>query len=142
MIQDFATVILGEDPRNIEKIWDKIYRKTFWGLGGGTIISAGMSAIDIALWDIKGKAWASLSTSSWAGRRTGSCALTQARSSLAGGRPDVPGEKSLMITPEDYANAAKKAMAEGYTAVKVDPLAFKRPRTRRARPLEDHRASG
>ena len=30
---------------------------TFWGLGGGTIVSAGMSAIDIALWDIKGKAF-------------------------------------------------------------------------------------
>ena len=57
MIQDFAEVILGENPMNSEKIWEKIYRTTFWGLGGGTIVSAGMSAIDIALWDIKGKAF-------------------------------------------------------------------------------------
>ena len=33
MIQDFATVIVGEDPRNIEKIWDKIYRKTYRAAG-------------------------------------------------------------------------------------------------------------
>ncbi len=55
IIQDFGEVILGEDPMKIEKIWEKLYRNTFWGLGGGTIISAGMSAVDIALWDIKGK---------------------------------------------------------------------------------------
>lgn len=29
-----------------------------------------------------------------------------------------------MVTPEDYANAARKAMAEGYTAIKVDPVGF------------------
>lgn len=27
-----------------------------------------------------------------------------------------------MVTPEQYAEAAKKAMAQGYTAVKVDPV--------------------
>ncbi len=124
MIQDFATVILGEDPRNIEKIWDKIYRKTFWGLGGGTIISAGMSAIDIALWDIKGKALGVPVYQLLGGQTNRKLRAYASQIQFGWGTPDVPGEKSLMITPEDYANAAKKAIAEGYTAVKVDPLAL------------------
>lgn len=33
MIQDFAEVILGEDPMNSEKIWEKIYRTHSGGLG-------------------------------------------------------------------------------------------------------------
>ena len=31
-------------------------RESFWGLGGGPILYSAMSAIDTALWDIKGKA--------------------------------------------------------------------------------------
>ena len=39
-----------------EAIWEKMLRKTFWGQGGGGIFSAAMSGLDIAMWDIKGKA--------------------------------------------------------------------------------------
>lgn len=39
----------------IESIWNKLQQETFWGLGGGTVIFSAISAIDIALWDIKGK---------------------------------------------------------------------------------------
>ncbi|MGS0315041.1 mandelate racemase/muconate lactonizing enzyme family protein, partial [Escherichia coli] len=55
IIRDLAPLIVGEDPLNIEKIWEFFFRKTFWGMGGGNVFYAGMSAIDIALWDIKGK---------------------------------------------------------------------------------------
>ena len=54
MVQDLANLIIGMDPLETEKIWDKMYRTTFWGQNGGGVFSAGMSAIDIALWDIKG----------------------------------------------------------------------------------------
>lgn len=33
-----------------------MFKSSFWGMGGGAIVFAGISAIDIALWDIKGKA--------------------------------------------------------------------------------------
>lgn len=56
MIQDFAEQIIGMNPMHIEEIWETIFRKTFWGMGGGTVVSAAMSAIDIALLDLKGKA--------------------------------------------------------------------------------------
>ena len=56
MAKDLAKLTIGMDPMQNEAIWDKMQKKTFWGQGGGTVVSAGMSAIDIALWDIKGKA--------------------------------------------------------------------------------------
>ena len=55
MAKDLSRLLIGEDPMRTEYIWDKMQKKTFWGQGGGTVVSAGMSAIDIALWDIKGK---------------------------------------------------------------------------------------
>ena len=55
--RDFGEMILGMDPLAIEKIWHRLFYETFWGIGGGTVVNAGMSAIDIALWDIKGKAF-------------------------------------------------------------------------------------
>lgn len=54
--KDFARLLIGMDPFNNEQIWEKLYRNTFWGLGGGTLISAAISGLDIAIWDIKGKA--------------------------------------------------------------------------------------
>ena len=53
---DYANLILGMDPMNTEAIWDKLHRRTFWGMSGGVVPFAGLSGIDIALWDIKGKA--------------------------------------------------------------------------------------
>jgi L-alanine-DL-glutamate epimerase-like enolase superfamily enzyme len=38
-----------------EVVWDKLYKTTFWGQNGGPVVFSGISAIDIALWDIRGK---------------------------------------------------------------------------------------
>ena len=56
MIIDMARHIIGMDPMNTELIWETILKGTFWGQGGGVVVFSGMSAIDIALMDIKGKA--------------------------------------------------------------------------------------
>ena len=57
MIKNLARkILIGADPFRIEQLWDTMYRKTFWGQGGGPVVYGGMSAIDEALWDIKGKA--------------------------------------------------------------------------------------
>ena len=47
--RDYAGYIIGKDPMRIEQIWESIFRNTFWGMGSGTVIAAGMAAIDIAL---------------------------------------------------------------------------------------------
>jgi galactonate dehydratase len=45
--------VIGEDPRNIEKIWQKMYHHGFWK--GGFVHMSAISGIDQALWDINGK---------------------------------------------------------------------------------------
>jgi mannonate dehydratase len=45
--------LIGMDPRNTEDIWHFFYRGSYWKRGSVTM--AAISAIDMALWDIKGK---------------------------------------------------------------------------------------
>ena len=53
-IEHMTHHLLGEDPFNTEWLWQKLFRGDFFP--GGRINMAAQSAIDIALWDIKGKA--------------------------------------------------------------------------------------
>jgi L-alanine-DL-glutamate epimerase-like enolase superfamily enzyme len=48
-------LLIGEDPFEIERLWYKMYRKNVYSGRSGIGLHA-MSGIDIALWDIKGKA--------------------------------------------------------------------------------------
>ena len=52
MVQRF---VLGKDPSAITAIWQDIYDRSFWTRNGGAISYAALSAIEQALWDIKGK---------------------------------------------------------------------------------------
>jgi len=47
--------IVGEDPFDFEKTWDKMYWRTYGGGRRGLVLLA-ISAVDIAIWDIIGKA--------------------------------------------------------------------------------------
>ena len=49
--KELADYIIGEDPRNIERLWEKMYQRSIKHGRKGAII-ASMSGIDIALWDI------------------------------------------------------------------------------------------
>lgn len=53
MIHVFSTWLIGEDPDNIEALYNRMYRGGFYR-GGGVLCSA-ISGIEQALWDIKGK---------------------------------------------------------------------------------------
>ena len=48
-------MLIGEAPRDIDRIWQKIYRR-FTYLGNRGLVTCIISAVDIALWDVKGKA--------------------------------------------------------------------------------------
>lgn len=119
MCMDWAKLIIGMDALNNEAVWEKIFRKPFWGMGGGTIIFSGLSAIDIALWDIKGKAFG-VPVYKLLGGKTNSKLRTYA-SQL---QFDWDLKTACLVTPEEYATATKKALAQGYTCIKVDPIGF------------------
>ena len=40
MVKDFGQLIIGMDPLRSEAIREKLFRTTFWGMGGGTVINA------------------------------------------------------------------------------------------------------
>lgn len=111
MVADLARkFLIGTDPHKVEWVWDQVFRQTFWGQGGGPVIYGALSAIDQALWDIKGKA-------------TG-----VAVHELMGG---MVNEKLRLYAngwyrkanhPEEYGDAARKVVEAGYTAMKLDPF--------------------
>ena len=53
-IRDFEPLLIGRDPRLIERLWIDMYRTTFYP--SGSILASAISAVDQALWDINGKA--------------------------------------------------------------------------------------
>lgn len=120
MVQDLSNLIIGMDPLENEKIWDKMYRTTFWGQNGGGVFTAGMSAIDIALWDIKGK-YFQVPIYTLLGGKLNDNLRTYA-SQLQFGWKDTMG---AMFSIEDYVGAAQRAVKDGYDAVKVDFFTFK-----------------
>jgi L-alanine-DL-glutamate epimerase-like enolase superfamily enzyme len=48
-------LLIGEDPLDVERVWDKMYRGVIF-IGRRGIAIHAISGVDIALWDIKGKA--------------------------------------------------------------------------------------
>src|SRR5712692_2983078 len=53
-LQHFREFLLGKDPLQIGAIWHEVYRSQYFE--GGRVLAAALSAIDIALHDIVGKA--------------------------------------------------------------------------------------
>lgn len=104
-----AHAVIGEDPFETEKIWHKMYRANIYGGRRGIGIHA-MSGIDMALWDIKGKA---LKMPVW--KLLGGGFRDRIRcyaSSLFGATPKETGER------------AREFAGRGFTAVKFgwDPM--------------------
>ncbi len=54
MIEQCAQMMIGEDPFRIEHIWQNVYRGMFYPPGREKLHALG--ALEMALWDIKGKA--------------------------------------------------------------------------------------
>jgi galactonate dehydratase len=104
VIDKFRTYLIGKDPLQIEHHWQHLYRM---GPFRGSVLSGAISAVDIALWDLKGKhyeapAWDLLG---------GKCRDRVRLHLLMGGG-----------SPDEVAANARAAAEEGFTAIKFDPL--------------------
>jgi galactonate dehydratase len=93
--------IVGEDPFNIEKIFESAYRR-------GALVQA-ISGVEMALWDILGKK------------------LGQPIYNLLGGRCrdkirvyEDGFFRGAKYSPEEYAEKAREAVNKGFTAIKAD----------------------
>src|SRR5436305_3719694 len=54
LIDHVIPCIIGRDPFQTEDIWQYLYRGAYWR--GGPVTMSAIAAVDMALWDIKGKA--------------------------------------------------------------------------------------
>ncbi len=104
-VQDMEQMILGNDPLEVERCWQILYRGGFWRQG--IIGLSALSGIDQALWDIKGKE---------AGKPI---------YELLGGKVR---DRVRMYThyhgntPDELAESAQSKAAKGWTAVKTVPV--------------------
>lgn len=97
------TILEGADPTATEVLWDKMYRNAIHGRKGDNMMA--ISAVDIALWDLKGK---------WLG---------QPVYRLLGGptRDRIPAYASALgysLEPDRIKERVKDFVAQGYTATK------------------------
>jgi len=119
MICDLARILIGQDPLRIDYLWETMYKTSFWGQNGGPVVFAGIAALDIALWDIKGKYFNCPIYQLLGGKHRDK--LRCYASQLQLGWPEIGAERyELAHKTEDYAKSALKAVNEGYDAIKID----------------------
>src|SRR3954447_7516355 len=100
LVQTFREYLLGQDARQIERHWQHLYRM---GPFRGSVLSGAVSAIDIALWDIKGQQY---QAPIW---------------DLLGGSYRDKIRLHLLMgadSPETVAAEARRALEDGFTAIK------------------------
>ena len=107
-IEDIKRVLIGQDPREVERIDHELYRDSYWRVG--PVLQSAVSAIDIALWDIKAKT-CGVPVYEMLGGKVRDSIRMYANVWFAGAK-----------TPEEFAQAAKKAVSLGITALKWDPF--------------------
>lgn len=100
--------VIGSDPFNTEDLYQRMFRDDYGR--AGEIVATGISVIEIACWDIIGKA------------------LNQPVYRLLGGacrekiKAYANGWYRVERTPEEFHDAAKKVLEKGYKALKFDPF--------------------
>ncbi len=105
IVEVFKQYLIGQDPLRIEHHWQYLYRMSPFR---GTVIMGAIAAVDIALWDIKGKRF---DVPTW--ELLGGNVRDKIRLHLLSGGG----------TPEANFDAAKAAVEDGFTAMKFDPVA-------------------
>lgn len=107
-VEHIKESLVGQNPLNIEKIWHDTYRDAYWR--GGAVLMSALSAVEMALWDILGKA------------------LNVPIYQLLGGKVNdkvriyVNGWFAGAKEPKEFAEKAKIAVERGVTAMKWDPF--------------------
>ncbi|MDP6455707.1 MAG: mandelate racemase/muconate lactonizing enzyme family protein [SAR202 cluster bacterium] len=103
-IEEVKHLAIGRDPRNIHEIWNFLYFSGFLN------VTAAMSGIEMACWDILGKSLG-VPVYTLLGGKVRDRVRVYANGWYSGDR-----------TPEGFAQKAKEVVDTGYTALKFDPF--------------------
>jgi galactonate dehydratase len=115
-IDDLAPIVVGQDPRDITRIVELLNRTAFWPLG--VIGLTALSAIEQALWDIKGK---DLGQPVWA--LLGGKVRDRVRVYTHIGTGTVKIRRHSRDIPS-YCESTQELREMGYTAVKTGPVPY------------------
>lgn len=125
ILQDMAKFLIGMDPLQHEIIWQRLYHKCFWGRNGGPVIFGGISAFDIALWDIKGKAYNAPLSELLGGKQRKNLRAYASQLQDGWGTDCTPAR-----TPEEYAAVARIATGQGFDCIKMNFFMYREDGTR------------
>ena len=120
MIEDvFERHVLGADPFRIEALWRNVYGRGYTGRPDVSLMGV-VSGVEMALWDIVGKAVAKPVYELLGGK------VHERLRSYTYLYPDEPGsdtysDSPVYSSPDAAAGRALKYLAQGFTAVKFDP---------------------
>lgn len=107
-IHELSPFVIGMDPFQVESICQRLVRDVY--TEGGQVHMCAVAAIEIACWDIVGKACNQPIYNLWGGRCHGKL------------RAYANGWYRGPRTPESFAEKAKIVAGRGYTALKFDPF--------------------
>ncbi len=113
-IEDLSELVIGEDPRRVEHLWQMMYRQHFWH-GHGAVRATAIAGIDLALWDILGKVANLPCAQLWGGPVRD---YIRTYCHLGGGNMEDFYETAA-DDAKRFAELAQEAVAEGYTAFKT-----------------------
>ena len=105
--------LIGRDPLDIEAFYDRAFRESFWGRNPGVLFMGGVSGLEMALWDIMGKA---MDVPVW--RLLGGKCRDKLRLYANGWYMEARAAGKL----QGYVDAAKRVVDDGFTAMKFDPF--------------------
>ena len=111
IVRQLVDDLRGANPRDVERIWNGTYRKFSFR---SPALTAAISAIDIALWDIRGKRFQVPVWDLLGGKFRD---RVRAMPLLGSFEQKVP-----LDEPEGFAAAAAAVKAEGYTSLKMTPF--------------------
>ncbi|HRE08737.1 MAG TPA: galactonate dehydratase [Opitutaceae bacterium] len=106
--RELERTLVGRDPFDIDAFWHDAHRDSYWR--DGAVLMSALAGVEMALWDIKGKA---LNVPVW---------------QLLGGkvRDRVPcyanGWFAPAVTPDEFAAKARLAVEQGMRGLKWDPF--------------------
>lgn len=107
-IKELERYLVGKDPHNIEAFWHDAYRDAYWR--GGVVLMSALAGVEMALWDIKGKALG-VPVYQLLGGKVRDSVKCYANAWFAGAKK-----------PEEFAQKAKIAVKNGFSGLKWDPF--------------------
>jgi len=102
--RDLGSILLGANANCIEEIWERMWWRLHY-IGRGGLVAFAMSAVDIALWDLKGK--------------RENLPLWKLLGGFSGQARAYAGGIDLQLDPDELVEQTRGNLQKGFRAIKI-----------------------